>query len=226
MQKLIIFLSLPFLFSFSFSPMTKTLNLKTDGDRTEFQIENATNKPIPVLISLKQRVQKIDGDEDLPSTDDFQITPPQVIVPPKDKRAVRIKWISKEKIQQEKAYRVIAEQVPLNLEDKNKKSGIQMLLKYQAALYVTKEEFESKLSISEFENKSKLSIVIQNKGLAHQYLRNTKLIFKKGKKILSVSKDDLSILEGQNVLSMSSRRFELKKLVGLDKTYEPIFTFE
>jgi len=217
--RLILICLLPFLFSFTFSPMTSTLNLNEDGDKAQFQLKNTTNKPIPIVISVKSRIQKIDGSEELPDTTKFQIIPPQLIVPPNDQRTIRLKWNGDKKFDIEKSFRVIAEQVPLNIE-KEKKSGIQLLLKYQAALYVITQKVSSDLKVIKFENGKKLKVWIENSGSAHQYLKDVSLSFSSKKKTLNVAKKELKILDGQNILAKTTRVFEFNSIKSLDKSFK------
>lgn len=224
MLRLIIIAILPFLFSFSFTPMTKTLNIDK-ADKTQFQIQNTSNKPIPVVLKVLSRIQKSDGSEKLPQTRDFQIIPPQVIVPPKDKRSIRLSYKGNKELDREASYRVVAEQVPLNVGEK-KKSGIEMLLKYQAALYVAKDEFQSKLDINKFEVGQKLKVYIKNSGRAHQYLRNVQIAFLKDENKISVSKKDVESLEGQNILAGVERVFEFSVPKGLTQSYKALLKYD
>lgn len=224
MLRLLIFTILPFIFSFSFSPMTKTLSIDK-VDKTQFEIQNNSNKPIPVVLRVLRRIQKSDGSEDLPTTSDFQIIPPQVIVPAKDKRSIRLSYKGNKKISSEASYRVVAEQVPLNV-GKEKRSGIEMLLKYQAALYVSKDEFKSKLEVKSFSLEDKLKVIVENSGLAHQYLKNVEIGFLKEEKKIIISKKELKKLEGQNILSGVSREFTFSKPAGLTKAHKAYIKYD
>lgn len=219
MNRLILICLLPILFSFTFSPMTSTLNLKEDGNKAQFQLKNTTNKPIPIVISIKSRIQNEDGSEDLPNTDKFQVIPPQLIVPPNDQRTIRLKWEGEKNFDIEKSFRVIAEQVPLNIE-KEKKSGIQLLLKYQAALYVISKEVKADLKVIKFKNGKKLKVWIKNFGSAHQYLNDMTLSFSFKKQSLNVPKKELKKLDGQNILAKTTRVFEFSNLAGLNKSFK------
>ena len=81
-----------------------------------------------------------------------------MIIPPKEKRAVRVSYSGPGNLTKEKAYRVIAEQLPVKVDDKTKRrSGIQMLMKYLAALYVTPDNADAKVDISEIKSGEKKS---------------------------------------------------------------------
>ena len=220
MKSLLIFLLFPVFYGFNFSPMTSTLNLESEGDKIQFQIDNNSEKPIPVVLRVVSRIQNEDGTEKLPQTSDFQLVPPQVIVPPKDKRTVRLKYKGSKNFGIEKSYRVIAEQFPLNLEEK-KTSGIQMLLKYQAALFVTSKPVKAKVSLVGFEILGKkLLINFNNSGTSHRYFQNIEIIFTKGKKEIILNEKELKPILGQNILAKSKRKFVVQLPKGLQKDFK------
>ncbi len=205
--------------------MTSTLNLGTEGDKIQFQIDNNSKKPIPIVIKVVSRIQNKDGTEQLPQTSDFQLVPPQVIVPPNDKRTIRLKYIGTKSFDIEKSYRVIAEQVPLNLEEKQA-SGIQMLLKYQAALFVTSKPVKARVTLDGFEILGeKLLINFNNSGHSHRYFQNMEIIFVKGKKEIKLNENELKPILGQNILAKSKRQFVVQLPKGLDKEFKGTIKF-
>lgn len=224
---LIFLFVLPFVFSFKFSPMTQTIDAGNGESKAKFEIENNTAEPIPVVISVVERIQLPDGSEKLPAAKNLKAFPPQLIVPPKDKRSVRIDWSGGKDFKREKSFRVIAEQVPLNLNKNGKESaGIKMLLRYQAALYVDPGQTRPDLVVSDFSLGKELKITLENKGSAHQYLNGVRIKFVKGDKVLNVDPSDLKKMEGQNVLANSKRLFRLRAPKGLNKDFKGIIEFD
>ena len=204
--------------------MTQTIDL-SKSNKGQFQIQNPTDQAIPILLKAKERIQLADGTEKLPDTKLINIFPPQIIVPPKDKRTIKVSWTGNEKISAEKSFRVIAEQVPLNVGEK-KESGIKMLLKYQAALYVDNGKTKSDLKLKDFKQNKKLTIVLENVGNKHKYLKNLKIYFKKKNKTLELPLEELKTLEGQNILAKTLRKFKFTPIKGLDSSYKGYITFE
>src|SRR5690606_17266971 len=132
-NRFLILLFLPLLFSFTLTPMSHVIRLDNGEKQAQFFIENSSKDPMPVMLSVKERQQKIDGSEATPETNDIIVFPPQVIIPPNEKRSIRISWKGQAP-EFEKSYRLIAEQIPLDVKkEKVKGSGIKMLLKYIAA---------------------------------------------------------------------------------------------
>ncbi len=218
-----ILLALPLLFSFTFSPMTETIQLGKGKNSVQFQIHNNTDKTIPISIKAVQRIQNIDGKEELPQTEDIKIFPPQLIVPKGEKRSIRVDWISKKKPTMEQSYRIIAEQVPLDIDKKNDgiKGGIKMLMRFMSALYVDPGNTKSHLNIVKLESiAGKLKIHLKNSGSKHQYLKNVKIKISNGKTTIKLKKKDVEKLEGHNVLAGKTRIFEFSVDQKLNDNFE------
>ena len=208
--RFVLLLILPLLFSFTLSPMSQTIQLDKKQNSAQFFVENSSDEPIPVLFTITERIQKMDGKEEMPNTNELSVFPPQLIIPPKEKRAVRVLWKGRIE-QQEKSFRLIAEQLPLDVKkEKSKGSGIKMLLKYVAALYVNPGKTKAVLNIKNINStKANLMITIENNGTMHAPLLNPVLSFTKDKKTIELKSEDLKGLVGENILAKSTRVFKL-----------------
>lgn len=228
LNNFLLLFALPFLFSFNFSPMTQTISLDNNQTSTQYLIENNSKNTIPVTVKVVGRIQKEDGKEDLPQTKLIQVFPPQLIIPPGEKKTIRVNWLGSKEIKSEEAFRIIAEQVPLDIDKKNAKNsgGIKMLLRYMNALYVTPKDAKSNLSIKAYGQKNKLRVYIQNTGNSHQYLKNVRIKFIDKKKEYSIPAKELSKLDGQNILARTIRYFEFSKLNSLPKNLKGIIEFD
>lgn len=205
-----IYFFLPLLVSFSFTPMSQTIELSQGQKEAQFLLDNPTNEPMAVVISVTDRKQKTDGQEDNAKTSELIAFPPQLILPPKEKRTIRVQWTG-EKPNLEKAFRVVAEQLPLKVDGKKQKgSGIKMLMRYKAALYVNPGETEASLVLGVIEeSKDGLKVHIENKGSQHRLLLNPTLSVTAGKKTINLNGEALKGLAGENVLAGSKRVFTI-----------------
>lgn len=203
---------LPLIFGFSFSPMSQSIDLGSKQKSAQFQISNESNEKIAVELTVKKRTLDSEGKEILPDTKEITIFPPQMIIPPKEKRTVRVNYNGDTAIISEKAFRVIAEQLPLKVDEKTKKkSGIQMLMKYMAALYVTPEGAEANIQVVSYEFKnSSIELVVKNSGSKHQILLDPVLSFEAGGKKVGLQGKDLEGFAGENVLAESQRVLKIK----------------
>lgn len=235
LRHFLVILFIPLLFSFNFSPMTQTVELSKGQKSAQYQIENNTKEVIPVTVKVFQRIQNEDGTESLPATKEIRVFPPQLIIPPGDKKTIRVDWLAGSSFATEKSYRIVAEQVPLELNKKESKDkgGIKMLLKYMNALYVDPGKTKSNLRITKYSVGEKIRVYIKNKGNAHQYLKNVKIFFakktklkNKKKKIYRLPSSSLKALDGQNILAGATRYFEFDKSINLPKGLEGNIKFD
>ena len=212
MRLAFILFSLTLLCSFKFSPMSQSIEITSGQKMVQFQVENESPEAMAVEFTVKERVMDDNGKENLPSTSELSVFPPQVIIPPKEKRTVRVNWTGKSVPTTEKAYRVIAEQLPVKVDEKSKRrSGIQMLMRYMAALYVTPSDVQSDVVVESFTFKQDLlQITLTNKGTKHQILTDPTLKFSSDSGNWTLNKSDLKSLSGENVLAGSKRTFEIR----------------
>lgn len=228
MTRLLVFsLGLLSLCSFTFGPMSQSLDLNSNPKQVQYLVDNPTDEPMAVEISLKDRLQREDGTEDTPVTKDLAAFPPQLIVPPKEKRSIRVSWLG-QRPAGEKSYRVVAEQLPLDVDGKKRKgSGIKMLLKYVAALYVDPGDTSAKLELRVVERKGdKLVLTVENKGSAHAPLTKPTLVLSREQQKIVLKTEQLKGLAGENVLAGVKRRFEIAAPSGVDASFTGTLTVE
>lgn len=225
----LILISLPALsFAFRLDPMSASIELKDNQTYFNFVIENQSTQPLPVQISLFSRTIKDNGEDDLKETDEISAFPDQLIIPPEQKRSVKVSWNGKSKdLKEEKAYRFVAEQLPLDLKKaKTDKSGIKMLLKYVAAFYVNPADSESNVAC---DLTSALDFVCTNSGTKHQILTFKNLSFEDGKNKIELTKEELKKIGGENILVGGKRTLKLafkKELSSLKAPVKANFKFE
>lgn len=195
------------LWAFRLDPMSATIELKDGQEHFNFVIENETAEPLPVQISLFERKIKETGEDELKETEEILAFPDQIIVPPEQKRSVKVTWSGKaEELKTEKAFRFVAEQLPLELKkDKKNKTGIKMLLKYVAALYVNPEKTESNVSCV----MNEMNLHCENKGNKHQILKFKSFSLEGSNSKVELRPDELKRIQGENILASSKRTFIL-----------------
>ncbi len=209
MIRLLPLLILPFLYAFNFSPMSQSIELGEGKKGGQFMLENEGATNIAVELTVKERQMDEHGEETLVDTKDIAIFPPQIIIPPHEKRTIRVTFNSKEELQSEKSYRVIAEQLPLKVDKKTKdQAGIQMLMKFVAALYATPAGAKSEVKVlSQTSNGKELVLLLENKGNKHQLLNNPVLKYLHEGAKGEFKSSELPGLVGENILANSKRKF-------------------
>jgi len=207
--------------------MQQTIRLYKNEEFIRYTVENSSSETIPLIFKVLTREQSPEGVEKNEDTKDVTIFPPQMLLKSGQKKAVRVTYKGNRNFGKEKAFRVIAQQVPVNLKSEEKNTGIKMLLKFQNALYVQNKSHQSKVFVESFELiDDKLKVVISNTGKVHQYLYNVQLKFKKGNKQVLLDKENLKKLEGQNILAESKRIYVFEKIKELTAEFIGTITFD
>lgn len=223
--------------AFRFSPFRSKFEPAGSESNQLFMVENNTGVPVSVQIRIANRQINVDGGETIRDNEkDFAIFPAQMILQSHSSRSVRVQWIGDPNLKEEIAYRIIAEQLPVNLsQDKPKSSSVKFLVSYHGALFVTPPGLFQNVRLDFFgipqdpEQKGMLELVLHNRGTQHALLRNLKLEIKDDAGN-AVTLDDEKALKGlmnETILAKQRRRFLLpwpKALHGMPKQVE--FTFD
>jgi fimbrial chaperone protein len=211
MKLLTALIAVTILCSFKFNPMSQSIDLEPGRKSAQFIAENETNESMAIEFTVKERHMDEQGKESLPETKELAVFPPQVIIPPKEKRTIRVNWNGPGDLSQELAFRVIAEQLPLNVNGKKKQSGIQMLMRYMAALYVTPKNVEPKITAKVRSSSGGETIFqVKNSGSKHAIMLKPTVIIRSKKEKWVLKEKDLAGLSGENVLAGSERAFKVK----------------
>ena len=210
---LLIMVSLP-TSGFRLTPMTQALDISSGGKKAVFHVKNESDKPIAVEISLAKRVMDKKGKEQHPDAGDlFIIFPDQLIVKPKEKRAISVTYLGQEQPVKEEAYRLIAEQLPVGLDKSKKRTNIKILLKYVAAFYIRPKKPKSDLRLKTLKTrilkKRTLRFVVRNEGSIHEILADYKLKVSSPKNSSTLRGRELKGFLGENVLSGHEREFDI-----------------
>lgn len=212
---LCLFLSLK-AYAFKFSPMSTSIDLDDKKKSTQFYLENDTNQPIAIVVKAMTREMDQKGTEvNKDVKDEISVYPNQMIIPPNEKRSVKVSWLGKDSLEKEGAYRLVAEQLPIELEKgKKDKANIKVLLRYVAALYINNSKTSPKIELKKIEQTDKnVLFFVENLGTRHQVLFNASLYVQneKGKKEMTIQASDLKGLSGENILAGKTRVFTFAK---------------
>jgi fimbrial chaperone protein len=193
------------------------------GANQTFRLENETDQPIAVQVSMVHRQVDIDGKETLPEADDdFVVFPPQLVLAPRESRTVRVQWIGNPKPDRELPYRIIAEQLPVELEQNTGGGRVRLLVRYEGSIYVVpsnvapKPEIKSVERVKRPDGSAGMAVSVQNSGSAHALLNNLQLTLTGADgKAVQLDTAQLEGMAGENVLPGATRKFVLAWPPGL-----------
>lgn len=223
--------------AFRFTPFRAMFQPSGSGASRLFTVENNTDVPASVQIGIVTRDVDIDGHEkNFSAEEDFMIYPAQIVLKPRTSRSVRVQWVGDPNIKEEKAYRIIAEQLPVNLDKNSLKGGkIHLLVSYHGAIFVTPKTLAHNVTLDfsgvtkDATGKKVLEFVLHNRGARHAMLRNLKLHIKDDKSdtVTLAGKDQLPHVTGETILAGHRRQFMIPFPEKLNGTVTRIdFTFD
>lgn len=209
--------------AFDFNPIIATFTPSGQGSTVSFTVTNSDTVKIPVQVSIVPREPDIKGDEvykESEKVDDmFRIYPNQLVLNPKESRTIRITWIGNSKTNVEIPFRIIAEELPVDVDDPNKVytkavAKIGLATRYIGSLYVTPNGVKPDVLVEAKQTegaKPSLELNLTNKGGAHQVLRQPVLKVQSvaGGKEVTINGEDVKTLINQNILPGRQRRFTL-----------------
>jgi len=209
--------------AFELVPMSMDFDPAGRGATRTFRLDNAADESVPVQISIVVRKMDLDGKETYtPADDDFAVYPPQAVVAPKQSQAVRVGYLGRADLKEEAAYRIIAEQLPVNLSREQGAGGrVNLVLRYLGTIYVVPKGvkpdvvLESVSAEPDQDGKRKLVVVLHNRGNAHTLLGRPQLevtvTSPEGAALppVRLEGDLLKGLTNENMLAGHKRRFVL-----------------
>jgi len=156
--------------SFSLKPAVITMNVG-GGERVVFvDIENTGKEPIAVSLKVLERVLDLDGNLDikgLAQCNDFLVYPSELIIRPKERAKVQLKYKGTKKVTADKSFILFSEEVLLPVvEDENEnevKVGVNTLMSYYTIINMeTGKEGKLTFVSSKFIDGGKIEVIVEN----------------------------------------------------------------
>ena len=206
--------------AFKLTPIEMEFAPSGRGATQTFVIENPGSAPEAIELRTYTRDMDAAGEDILvEDIDNFVVFPAQVILQPGQEQAIRVQWIGDPAPSQELAYRLIAEQLPIDLGEAQEEGGqMKLLVRYIASLYVVPDGAKpdvSLLSAGPAADGAGLELVFENTGSAHALLSDLELTINGGGNQVVLTKDQLETVAGQNVLAGHTRHFVMPWPAGI-----------
>lgn len=213
-----VFLTVVALFSvpaLSLEPITAVFGTTPEARVRTFQIRNTQSQPISVRVRLMTRDLTTTGEEIRGAADDEWIVFPRLItLQPGASQAVRVQYTGPAGIEVERAYRIIAEQLPVDFsEGAAATSGIALLFRYEGSVYVRPRDARPEIVLADVaravgsDGAPILRVRFENRGRAHGILEDLRLTVQHATDAgviddsFSVGVEDLPRLGGANLLA-------------------------
>ena len=198
--------------AFSVSPMTANYQLFGKETSVVYTITNPSEQAVALEISVEARATSVDGKELNDSSAEikkhFSIFPAATLIPPKQKKGIRVVYVGPKDLDLEKAYRINIVEKPQK--DASGGSAVRMLREFRTAAYVAPKGTKADLKIADsaISAAGKLKLTFKNIGNAHQLVQ----------KIVIKMKDDLGNTVTLN--EKSDEKFLVNFLAGEERVIE------
>ena len=204
-------------------------------------VTNNSEKMIALEVYAQSRVVGAStGVDELEDVEDFLIYPNQLLLQPDEQQVVTLTWVGSQELTEEKAFRIIVEELNLSLGDDEEESDdmtvkVAALTKVVKAAYVAPDNAKSNVEVSSAEvvtdeetSAKKIRVTFNNVGTAHKILKQTTIkltpIDSSGKKVGGETKEFIPTeLNGViNILAKSQRVIDLSWPEGINSSYTAV----
>jgi fimbrial chaperone protein len=226
--------------AFKLDPISRVFDPAGSGATQSYQIINDSAEQIAVELSMVERTISIDGQETNESADDdFLVYPTQIILPPQGVQSVRVTWLGDPNPEKELAYRLVAEQLPINLkkpeasQPETTTGGIQVMFRYMGSVYIRPQNAKSEVVLHSItrekgtDGNDLLMITFENQGTRRAVLSdlNLNLTSEQGAQI-TLKPEQLEGVNNGVILAGNQRRFSIPWPEGLPvENVTATFTF-
>jgi fimbrial chaperone protein len=193
------------------APLSSTLDLNKTKSMLVTVFNNQT-KSVAIKVNMLSWQLDENGQDIRKPTQDLLIFPEQFLLAPSSRRSIRIAYSETQAPSIEKSYRVIVQELPIDLAGSNQvQSGVTVVTSYATAFYV---QPSLPLSALAFEQASvdtkKLHFTLNNKGNAHTHLRKANIVMiQDDRRYIIDQPKDLNGIINENMLAGNKRNFSL-----------------
>lgn len=207
--------------AFTLEPVIMELEPAGSGASGVFILNNPGESPMAVELSVLTRSQDTEGREVRNPAPAGLVTlfPSHLILEPGTRRSVRIKWNGPADISAEQAFRILAEQLPVDFdgaETRGNTGRISIMFRYLAALYVRPKSAAPQIQVvaalpQEVQGKSPgFWLKVANTGSRHRILTHLRLkLTSSSGAVQWLEGDVLQGLAEENLLAGSLRYFRI-----------------
>jgi fimbrial chaperone protein len=193
--------------AFRLEPMVLSVPVVEPRAAGTYTVENNTPGKVAIEFQMKERRIDAEGKEERPPATGFIIYPAQLSLAPGEKRSVRVSWSGTEVPASEKAYRLVATQLPVDFAKEKSGTNIKFLLEYVASFYLTPKNAQGRLKVTgqSVNAKGELEVRVKNEGNAHELLEKLSVSVKGGGRSYELPKELIAELRTGNILAGAER---------------------
>jgi fimbrial chaperone protein len=196
----------------SVSPLSSALDLNKTKSKIITVFNSTSDQSVAIKVTVHAWRLDEQGKDIREPSNDLLIFPEQFVLPPLNRRSIRIAYRRPQAPSIEQSYRVIVQQLPVDLTGSNQvKTGVKLVTSYATAFYVTPTSALSGLALEQasMDNK-KLYFTLNNTGNAHTHLRQAQIVITQHEQRFVIAQpNELKGIINENMLARSQRHFSL-----------------
>ncbi|MFM6192110.1 molecular chaperone [Planktothrix sp.] len=208
--------------AFRLEPISRVFEPAGAGATQSYEVINDSAEQIAVELSMAERKISLEGQETTESADDdFLVYPSQIVLPPQGVQSVRVTWLGNPNPEKELAYRMIAEQLPINLNNPEESQAettsgaIKVMFRYIGSVYIRPKNAESKVVLNGIthekgtDGNDRLVITFENQGTRRAVLSELNLNLTSQGSQLTLKPEQLEGVNNGVILAGNQRRFSM-----------------
>lgn len=208
--------------AFRLEPISRVFEPAGAGATQSYEVINDSEEQIAVELSMAERKISLEGQETTESADDdFLVYPSQIVLPPQGVQSVRVTWLGNPNPEKELAYRMIAEQLPINLNNPEESQAettsgaIKVMFRYIGSVYIRPKNAESKVVLNGIthekgtDGNDRLVITFENQGTRRAVLSELNLNLTSQGSQLTLKPEQLEGVNNGVILAGNQRRFSM-----------------
>ncbi|CAD0225465.1 fimbria/pilus periplasmic chaperone [Planktothrix agardhii 1029] len=208
--------------AFKLDPISRVFEPAGAGATQSYEVINDSAEQIAVELSMAERKISLEGQETTESADDdFLVYPSQIVLPPQGVQSVRVTWLGNPNPEKELAYRIIAEQLPINLNNPEESQaettsgGVKVMFRYMGSVYIRPKNAESKVVLNGIthekgtDGNDRLVITFDNQGTRRAVLSELNLNLTSQGSQLTLKPEQLEGVNNGVILAGNQRRFSM-----------------
>lgn len=194
-------------------PLTHVFGTSTAGRIHTYRITNTQDREIAVRLTVTTRDHDEAGREFREGAmDEWLVFPARMVLAPGASQAVRVQYNGPAGLRRERAFRVIAEQLPVDISDGEQRTGINVLFRFEGSAYVREGRFAPDVVLADTARHYEggvfkgIQVRFENRGTTHGILNDLvirlQLTGDEGTRREEIFRSgDLPVLGGRNLLA-------------------------
>ena len=205
--------------AYKLEPISRVFTPSGSSSSQTFELTNSGSERVAVMMSFTTLELDADHNEsNRPADDDFLVYPAQILLPPNGRQTVRVTWLGTPNPASELAYRIIAQQVPIELLDKTAPptptGQMKVLVTYRGSIYIRPAAAAPKIvldsaEVTEEAGHEALVVTLRNAGSAVGLLKNCSVRIETKSAAFDVPVANMSAIVNTRILARHTRRYRL-----------------